>query len=111
MECDCGERRYLHYGERWTCERCGKTWDTHRIPLEQYAAIRDTQMRYRRVPVAISAVSLACVVAFIILGKALGGLILVALVATTWNIFFRPMYKRRYQAALKELPSWKIKPE
>jgi hypothetical protein len=111
MKCDCGEQRYLHYGERWTCENCGKTWNTNRIPIEQYAAIRATQLRYRRVPLAVSTLSLICVIAFIIIGKALGGLILIALVATTWNIFFRPRYKRRYQAALKQLPTWKIKPE
>jgi hypothetical protein len=111
LDCDCGERRYLRYGERWTCESCGKTWDTSRIPLDQYAAIRATQLRYRRVPIAICAAALVCVVAFIIVGKALGGLILIAVAATTWNIFFRPIYKRRYRAALEKLPIWKIKPE
>ena len=25
LTCDCGERRYLRYGERWTCEKCKKT--------------------------------------------------------------------------------------
>jgi len=54
LTCDCGERRYLRYGERWKCEKCGKTWNTKRIPVEQYAAIRATQMRYRRIPLAIS---------------------------------------------------------
>ena len=111
LDCDCGERRYLRYGERWTCESCGKTWDTSRIPLDQYAAIRATQLRYRRVPIAICAAALVCIVAFIIVGKALGGLILIAVAATTWNIFFRPIYKRRYHAALEKLPIWKIKPE
>ncbi|HZE03922.1 MAG TPA: hypothetical protein VE127_01790 [Solirubrobacteraceae bacterium] len=111
LTCDCGERRYLRYGERWTCEECGKTWNTARIPVEQYAAIRATQLRFRRVPLAISAVALLCVVAFIIVGKALGGLIIVALLATTWSMFFRPIHRRRYRQALADLPSWKIKPE
>ena len=111
MACECGERRYLHYGERWTCENCGTTWNTGRIPIEQYAAIRATQLRYRRVPMAISVLALICVVAFIIVGKAVGGLVVVALLATTWNIFFRPVHKRRYREALAELPTWKIKPE
>jgi len=111
VACDCGERRYLRYGERWTCETCGKTWNTARIPIEQYAAIRATQLRYRRVPLAITFLALVCVVAFIIVGKAFGGLIVVALLATTWNIFFRSAHKRRYHEALAELPTWKIKPE
>jgi predicted anti-sigma-YlaC factor YlaD len=111
LTCDCGERRYLRYGERWTCEKCGKTWNTNRIPVEQYAAIRATQLRYRRVPLAISVFALVCVVAFIIVGKALGGLIVVGLLASTWSMFFRPIHRRKYREAIADLPSWKIKPE
>lgn len=109
--CECGERRYVHYGERWACEHCGRTWNTARIPIEQYAEIRRTQLRFRRVPIAISSLALVCVVAFIIAGRALGGLVLVALVATTWSMFVRPVYKRRYRQALANLPTWEIEPE
>jgi hypothetical protein len=111
LTCDCGERRYVHYGERWTCEKCRRTWNTKRIPMEQYAAIRATQLRYRRVPLAISALSLVCVIVFIIVGKAVGGLIIVGVLATTWSMFFRPIHRRKYRQALADLPSWKIKPE
>lgn len=111
LSCDCGERRYLRYGERWTCEGCGKTWNTLRIPMEQYAAIRATQLRFRRVPLAIAALALVCVVACIVVGKALGGLIIVAILATTWSMFFRPLHRRKYREALAQLPSWKIEPE
>ncbi len=111
VTCDCGERRYLRYGERWTCEKCGKTWNTNRIPVEQYAAIRATQLRYRRIPIAVSAFALATVIACIIVGKALGGLIVVGLLATTWSMFFKPIHRRKYREAIAELPSWKIKPE
>jgi hypothetical protein len=111
LTCECGASHYLHYGESWKCEKCGRTWNTNRIPLEQYAAIRKTQLRYRRVPVAICAVALACIVAFIIAGRAVGGLVVVALLATTWNMFFRPIHRRKYREALAELPSWQIKSE
>jgi hypothetical protein len=111
IACECGERRYLHYGERWTCEKCGRTWNTRRIPLEEYADLRRTQLRYRRVPLIISAVSLVCVVAFIILGKALGGLLIVAFAATAYSMFLHPLYKRRYREQLAKVPTWKIEPE
>ncbi len=111
VTCDCGEVNYLHYGARWTCPTCGRTWDTNQIPIEQYAELRATQLRFRRVPIIVSTLVLVCVVAFMIAGKAFGGLLLVAVIATTWNIFFRPVYKRRYQAALKDLPTWQLKPE
>jgi hypothetical protein len=111
IACECGERRYLRYGERWKCEKCERTWNTNRIPMDQYAEIRRTQLRFRRVPMAISILALLCIVAFIIVGKAFGGLIVVALGATTWSMFFRPLYKRRYREALAKLPSWEIEPE
>lgn len=111
IDCECGERRYLHYGERWTCEKCGRTWNTRRIPLEEYAALRRTQLRYRRIPLAVSALSLVCVVAFILIGKALGGLLIVAFGATAWSMFVHPFYKRRYREQLAKVPTWKIEPE
>jgi hypothetical protein len=111
LTCECGERRYLHYGERWRCEKCGRTWDTRRIPLEQYAALRATQLRFRRIPLVISIVVLIAAVASIIAGQAIGGLLLVAVVATTWSMFFRPLHRRKYRAALADLPTWTIKPE
>lgn len=111
VSCRCGEKQYLSYGERWTCEQCGRVWDTNQIPLEQYAAIRSTQLRYRRVPVAISALALVCIVAGVVAGKALGGLLIVAVIAITWSIFFRPMYSRRYRSALADLPTWTLEPE
>ena len=111
IACECGERRYLHYGERWTCEKCGRTWNTRKIPLDEYAELRRTQLRYRRVPLIIAAVSLVCVIAFILIGKALGGLLVVAFGATAWSMFANPFYKRRYREQLAKVPTWKIEPE
>jgi hypothetical protein len=111
VSCRCGEKRQLAYGERWTCETCGRTWDTHQIPLEQYAAIRATQLRYRRVPLVISVLALAGVIAAVVAGQVLGGLLIVGIVATTWSMFFRPMHSRKYRAALAQLPTWTLTPE
>jgi hypothetical protein len=111
IACECGEKRYLQYGERWTCETCGRTWNTRQIPLEEYAELRRTQLRYRRVPLLIASLSLVCVVVFIVLGQAAGGLIVVAFGATAWSMFGHPFHKRRYREQLAKIPSWKIEPE
>jgi hypothetical protein len=111
VSCRCGEKRLLAYGQRWECESCGRTWDTRQIPEEQYAAIRATQLRYRRVPLVISVLALAGVIAAVVVGKALGGLLIVGIVATTWSMFFRPMHSRKYRAALAQLPTWTLTPE
>jgi hypothetical protein len=111
LTCRCGERQYVQYGERWTCEKCGRSWNTLRIPMEQYAEIRRTQLRYRRIPLVVSVISLICVVAFIVVGKPFAGLILVAFAATAWSMFVRPLHSRRYRKAIADLPSWKIEPD
>ncbi len=111
LTCECGEVNYLQYGERWTCPKCGRSWNTLRIPLEQYAEIRRTQLRFRRIPIAVSILSLICVVAFLIVGKPFAGLILVAFAATAWSMFARPLHKRRYREALAKLPRWEIEPD
>jgi hypothetical protein len=111
LTCKCGERNYLRYGERWTCDKCGRTWNTRQIPLESYAKIRRTQMRYRRIPIAISVLALICVIAFIIMGQAFGGLVVVAFGATAWSMFARPLHKKRFRRAIADLPSWEIEPE
>jgi len=59
LTCECGETRHLRYGDRWTCEKCSRSWDTTKIPVDQYAAVRSTQLRFRRVPIAISVLALA----------------------------------------------------
>jgi hypothetical protein len=111
VSCRCGEQQYLSYGEDWTCERCGRHWDTNQIPLEQYAALRTTQLRYRRAPIAISAFALAAVIACVVVGKALGGVIIVAILAITWSMFFRPIHRRKYRQALADLPTWTLTPD
>ncbi len=111
LTCECGETRHLRYGDRWSCEKCSRSWDTAKIPVDQYAAIRATQLRFRRVPIAISALALAAVIACIVIGKALGGLLVVAILATSWSMFFRPLHRRRYREALADLPTWQIEPD
>jgi hypothetical protein len=112
VTCECGERRDLRYGQRWRCEVCGRTWDTNRIPVDEYAAIRRTQVRYRLFPVASGLLLLAAVGLFFFAGRAFGAIMLLPLGLSMWNMFMRPVYKRRYRQALTEkLPKWEIKAE
>jgi hypothetical protein len=109
--CECGERRDLHYGERWTCEKCGRTWNTRRIPLEEYAHLRRTQLRYRLIPLAAAALVIASLIALVVLGRAFSGILFAALVAMGWSTYGRPRWKRRYLKAIAERPSWNIESE
>jgi hypothetical protein len=110
VTCECGRKRELHYGERWKCEGCGRRYDTGKIPLEEYAAIRRTQMRYRLVPLLSGLFLLAAMIAFFIAGGVFSALVAVAFVFASWSMFGRPFFRSRYRRALsKNLPTWNIK--
>ncbi len=110
VKCECGERRELHYGEQWRCEGCGRRYDTRKIPIEEYAAIRRTQLRYRLIPLGTGLLLFAAMIAFFIAGRVLGALVAVAFLAASWSMFGRPFFRSRYRRALSEnLPKWEIK--
>lgn len=112
LSCECGQRHELHYGERWKCEGCGRTWDTNKIPLEQYAAIRRTQVRYRVFPLVTGLLLLAAVIVFFIEGRAFSALIAIPFLLASWTVFGRPFFRSRYRKALtKNLPTWTIEPD
>jgi hypothetical protein len=111
VSCPCGERRRLGHGERWRCERCGRRWNTAQIPRDSYLALRAEQLRYRRAPLAVSVLALACVVTGVLAGRALGGLMIMAVALITWSMFFRPLHRRRHREALARVPTWTLTAE
>jgi hypothetical protein len=110
VKCECGQRRDLKYGEQWKCESCGRRFDTRKIPIEEYAAIRRTQIRYRLFPIAAGVLLLAAMIVFFILGRAVSAIIVVPFLLASWASFGRPFWRSRYrQAMAKNTPTWKIK--
>jgi Flp pilus assembly protein TadB len=110
LSCDCGERRDLRYGERWRCERCGRTWDTQQIPAQDYAAVRRIRRRFVVIPVAALMVILATVVLFMVYGRVYA-FVLLPLTLTIWSMYGRSIHRRRLRRALDRLPQWRITPE
>jgi hypothetical protein len=112
LTCECGGRKELHYGERWNCEKCGRRYDTRKIPLDEYAAIRRTQIRYRLFPLITGVLLLIAVVIFFILGRTFAGIIAIPFLLASWSIFGRPFYRARYRKSVsKNVPQWNIKAE
>ena len=109
VTCECGGKRELHYGERWQCEGCGRRYDTSRIPLDEYAAIRRRQLRHRMLPLVSGLFLLAGVLLSVFEGRAFGALIAVPFLLSSWNMFVRPFFRSRYRRSLaKDLPTWTI---
>jgi hypothetical protein len=111
VTCDCGERTELFYGERWTCPSCGRTYDTRQVPEAQYAQIRAVQRRFRAVPIALGLVVAALAIFFTLTGNTFSVFVLLPLSVATWFAFIRPLHRRRYRAAIADLPRWTLRPE
>jgi hypothetical protein len=111
IACECGERRDLHYGDHWTCEKCGRTWNTRQIPLEEYANLRRTLLRYWWIPLAMAASLAAALIALVVAGHAFGGIMLAVLAAVVWSTSGQAWWQRRYANATANRPTWTIEPE
>ena len=111
VTCECGENRDLRYGEEWTCDNCGRHWDTNQIPAEQYRAIRNTQLRFRVLPVLYGLAVLAAAMFFTLTGNIFSVFILLPLAVMFWFYFVRPAHRRRYRKAIADLPKWELRPQ
>lgn len=109
VTCECGEKRELAYGERWECESCGRSWDTGRIPADQYDQIRRLSLRFRAVPVAFGAIVALLAIFFTLTGNIFGVFFLMPVALVLWFVFLRPLHRKRYRAAIKTLPRWELR--
>jgi hypothetical protein len=111
VSCECGEQRQLAYGERWRCESCGRSYDTERIPREQYEEIRKLSLRFRALPVAFALGVALLAIAFTLTGNVPGVFFLLPTALVIWFVFIRPFHRKRYRQAIGGLPRWKLRAE
>jgi hypothetical protein len=109
VSCECGGRKELFYGERWTCPDCGRSYDTSHIPAGEYQAIRKLQMRYRALPVALSLTVALVAIVFTLTGNVVGVFFIMPVAIITWFVFLRPTHRKRYRAAIADLPRWDLR--
>jgi hypothetical protein len=108
VTCECGERRELRYGEQWRCDGCGRRYDTSRIPVDEYASLRRDRVRDRIVPSVMLVALVAVVLVFVLIGRPIAAIMIVAITAFAWGSFVRPARRRRQYQRIKERPSWSI---
>ena len=111
VTCECGAKEDVSYGDAWTCERCGRRWDTRQIPREQYDVVRRTQLRFRALPVALGLVVAGLAIFFALTGNVFSVFFLLPVALGAWFVFLRPVHRRRYRRAIAELPRWELHPE
>jgi hypothetical protein len=110
VSCPCGRRRELAHGARWTCD-CGLRWDTGRIDAAQYRRLRSVQRRFRLLPVGLGLATGLLAVLFVVTHQTFSLVLLLPTVLLVWGTVLRPAHRRRYAAALGELPRWRLRPE
>ena len=108
VKCECGERRDLRYGECWRCDGCGRSYDTNRIPLEEYASLRRNRVRDRILPSIVFVTTGAVALVFVLIGRPLAIVVVLPLAGFLWSSFVRPARRRRQYQAIADRPRWKI---
>jgi hypothetical protein len=111
VNCECGQTNYLSYGETWTCPSCGRMYDTNRIPADEYDHIREITFRYRLLPIAFAALVALAAIVFTLTGNIIGVFLLLPIALVIWFVFIRPVHRKRYRAAIQNLPVWQLRAE
>jgi hypothetical protein len=110
IRCECGETKSLRYGERWTCERCGRRWNTDRIPVDEYRGLVRDLRRYRLEAVGAAVAIVAVLIPLALLVNA-ALVFAVPLVLAFAAIFYGPRWKRKVRRRIASRPRWELHPE
>lgn len=110
ITCDCGEVKRVAYGESWRCERCGRSWNTHQIPAEDYERLLRSVRRFRFEALGFALLIAAVAVPLIVVvSPAL--VYAVPLVAAAWLFLYLPMWRRKVRRVARDAPRWELHPE
>src|SRR5262245_3175600 len=111
LMCDCGAAAHVAYGERWTCPSCGKTWDTARIPKEDYAELVRSVRRYRLLAVGPPLVlALVLVPLAVFVGIQFAFLLFVLILAH--GLFVMPKLREQATKSVRQsVSSWQLSAE
>ena len=110
VSCHCGEVRPVPYGETWTCENCGRRWNTAQIPAEDYWGIMREMRNYRLGVIGI-ALGLGILFGLLALFVAESLVLVLPIVLIGWFMWFMPWWRRRIRTRARNLPSWQLTPE
>lgn len=110
ITCECGESGAVPYGETWTCESCGRRFDTTQIPAEEYERRRRRMRRFQLEILAFGVVLLVVFVPLVLFVES-GYLFLGLIVGLAWMFLYMPLWRRRVRRAAADAPRWDLRPE
>lgn len=110
IRCDCGDARPVHYGERWTCAACGRTWNTAQVPAEEYWGLMRDLRRYRLIVWGITAIIVGTLVPLAVI-YSFGLFVFVILGLGALYFLVLPRWRSRIVERIRDRPTWKLMPE
>ena len=110
VRCDCGEVRAVPYRETWTCERCGRRWNTAQVPQEQYARIVE-RVRSFKVQAVRGAILIALGVGALSLVTGPRMLLFIPVALAVWFIWLLPRRRNELRDYARSLPTWDLRSE
>lgn len=72
--------------------------------------IRNLQLRFRGLPVALGLAVSAAAVFFTMTGNTMAVFALIPAALVCWMLYLRPAHRARYRRAIAELPRWDLHP-
>lgn len=73
--------------------------------------IKKLSLRYRALPLGFGALVAALAIFFTLSGNIFSVFLLLPVALTSWFVFLRPLWRKRYRAAVRMLPKWELRPE
>jgi hypothetical protein len=110
VKCECGAVKHVPYGEVWTCEGCGRRWNTGQIDADEYYAILREMRRFRLSAIGAAAV-LALVFTILALVVSQSLFLLLPVVLGGWYVWYMPLWRRKVRRRARSLPTWQLTPE
>ena len=110
ITCECGESKEVAYGERWRCERCGRSWNTQNIPVEEYEGLLRRMRRHKLEVLAVAGLMAAVLVPLIVVVSS-RFIAVVPMVMAIWLFVLLPFWRRRYHRTARGAPRWELHPD
>jgi hypothetical protein len=111
IRCECGRAAQAHYGERWTCDGCGRTWSTSEIPPEEYRGLVREMRKYMLLAIGPPALAALVLVPLAVLVN-LGYAFVLFVVVLAYGLLVLPKLRRRAVASMRSRSlRWTLHPE
>ena len=111
ITCDCKAVAAIRYGDRWTCETCGKTWDTSQIPSTEFEALLQSIRRYRLLTVGPPLALAVVLVPLAVLLDVRFAFLLFVLVLAHGLLVLPQLRRRATRRVLEAAPRWELRHE